>query len=132
MELTGENRLHSLPGSEPKGLVLTIPEWLSDTPVQPCYAYHQNPRAMLFLGKKTPLLSVLLAVMSFGDAQTTDSCAQRSLVANVRNQEGKLVPGLHPASFRALLGHQPVRVLSDRVNTEAPRIVLLVDLSTAV
>jgi von Willebrand factor type A domain len=87
---------------------------------------------MLSFGHKASLLPVLLIVVFSAQAQDPDSCQKRSVVVNVRDQESRLVSGLQPASFRGSLRGQPVRVLSDEVNTEPPRIVLLIDLSGSV
>jgi hypothetical protein len=62
-------------------------------------------------------------------AQDALDCQHRSLVINVRNQEGNLVPGLEPTAFQASLRGQPVKIVSARVNADQPRIVLLLDVS---
>ena len=109
----------------------------------PCYAGAQERLdrvillcgdycAMRSLAYKASLAAFLLAVVFSAKAQNPDSCLQRSIVVNVRDQQGKLVSGLQPTSFQGVLRGQPVKVLSVGVNTEPPRIVLLVDRSGSV
>jgi hypothetical protein len=80
---------------------------------------------------KALLLALVFTVGFSVQAENADSCQQRSVIVNPR-QEGKLVSGLQASSFRGSLQGRSVKVLSAKVNTEAPRIVLLLDLSGSV
>lgn len=74
----------------------------------------------------------LLLLVTGGQGLVTDSCGRRTIVVNVRDHNGTPLDQLPAASFRATPGNQPVRVLSDRVRTSSPRVVLLLDHSGSV
>jgi von Willebrand factor type A domain len=87
---------------------------------------------MFSFRNKTSVLAILFVFPYSAQAQNADNCSQRSIIVNVRDQKGKLVAWLQPTSFQASFrGHQ-VKVVSDRVLTTSPRIVLLVDISESI
>jgi hypothetical protein len=77
------------------------------------------------------LFALLMFARSSTRAQNVAACQQRSIV-NVSDQQGKLVPGLQPRSFQGSLRGQSVRILSATVQSELPRVVLLLDISGSV
>jgi hypothetical protein len=87
---------------------------------------------MLSLGNGGSLPAVLLVFLCSAQAQNLNSCPHRSVVVTVRDQQGKLVDGLEPSAFRAVLRGQPVRILSSKAQTSPPRVVLLMDVSGSV
>jgi hypothetical protein len=78
------------------------------------------------------MLWLLCALCAFGQfpAVAQKTCQLTSIV-NVRDPQGKLVPGLHPASFQATLRGQPVKILSATLQSQ-PRVVLLLDVSGSI
>jgi hypothetical protein len=87
---------------------------------------------MFSLRNRTSLLAILFVFPYSAQAQNADNCSQRSIIVNVRDQKGQLVVWLQPASFQASLSGHQVKVVSDRVLTTSPRIVLLVDISGSI
>src|ERR1700674_569964 len=77
-------------------------------------------------------LWLLLTLYAFGQFSALAQTCQQNTIVNVRDQKGKLVPGLQPASFQETLHGQPVKIHGDRVKTESPRVVLLIDVSGSV
>ena len=60
------------------------------------------------------------------------ACQAPTIVANVRDKQGNLVPALQPESFRVKLGDESVSVKSVATGTGTHRIVLLVDISGSI
>jgi VWA domain containing CoxE-like protein len=81
---------------------------------------------------KAALLAVSLVFLCSAQAQNAENCPQRTVIVNVRDQQGQQVAGLQPTSFRASLRGQSVKIVSDKVPTTSPRIALLVDISGSV
>jgi hypothetical protein len=82
--------------------------------------------------KRFSLVALIFCVScSSSLAQETNACQTRDVTVNVRDSKGELMTGLQPASFRATLGRQPMRVLASNIVVSGSRVVLLLDLSAS-
>jgi von Willebrand factor type A domain len=78
------------------------------------------------------LLHATVSLVLAGAVRADDPCRLQNLVVGVRDQQGKPVTGLLPASFRGTAGGRTLQVISARASATPPRIVVVVDQSGSV
>jgi len=77
------------------------------------------------------LLAALQVVSAAGWTQSVDRCLSPTIVVNVRDQQGKIVPGLTPESFHVKAGDSLLAVKSAQAGA-GHRVVLLIDISGSI
>lgn len=77
------------------------------------------------------LLAALQVMSAAGWTQSVDRCLSPTIVVNVRDQQGKVVPGLTPESFHVKAGDSLLAVKSAQTGA-GHRVVLLVDISGSI
>lgn len=78
------------------------------------------------------LFAITLSLCEAAAAQVADNCLTPTIVVNVRDQQGKLVSGLQPVSFRAKFRGEAITIQSVRMETGTHRIVLVIDISGSI
>lgn len=82
----------------------------------------------MIAAKHLCLLALLLVPAVPADSQLAD-CGKPVVPITARDKQGKLVPLLKASDFRAKLGGKQARVVSAKVASGAPRVVILIDKS---
>jgi hypothetical protein len=77
------------------------------------------------------IIALLVGLASLLQAQSTDTCENRTVAVNVRDHKGMFVAGLSPSSFQAQSQSHPVAVSAANVGS-APRILLLLKASGSI